>query len=351
MLSHEAPWLLRLYRQGLGLENFAIGFGVLLACAAFWPVYYGFFRGIGTFDYEALSAGAIGLTIGLSIAMWGVRRRRKPERAVWLDLRHRVVTVTDGAQRSSVPFEHLGPLVVKRRKYRVRSKHGSRVVVSYGVFAPGAFQETRLFDDRTEATSQAWADRVQRLVAAPDIGALTFDEAELRAAESAFNAPRATVLWNAAAFAVDGRLDAQAFDNARVAYEEARGSLLGRFLGSTGFGVVLLAVLVVAVVWLVPLAVDRTHGRDLELVVAGAVCASFAALWLRAAGWWPLAMLMAFSTGGALVAKPFVAPLVSDFMGEVHTFGLTSETHLYFLLPGLALLVLGVGIVVAPKKG
>jgi len=351
MLSDKAPWLMRLYRQGLGFESFAIGFGLLLACAATWPVYYGFFRGGAAFDYEALSAGVIGLTIGLSIAMWGIRRRRKPQRAVWLDLRERVITVTDGAQRSTASFEQLGALVVKRRKYRVRSKRGTRIVVSYGVLAPGAFQETRLFDDRSEATSQAWAERVRRLVAAPDVGALAFDEVALRAAEKAFDAPRATVLWNAAAFAVDGRLDADAFESARAEYETARGSLLGRFLASTGFGAVLLAVLVTTVVWLVPLSVDRTHGGDLEVVVAGAVCAGFAALWLRLAGQWPLAVLMALSAGGALVAKPFVSPLVSDFMGEVHTYGLTSETHLYFLLPGLALLVFGAGIAVAPKKG
>ncbi len=195
VLSHETPWLQRLYRRGLGMENFGVGFGVLLSLAALWPVYYGFYGRISRLDFEALSAGAIGLTIGASIAMWGVRARRHPAHAVWVDLLSRRVTVTssDGGLRTA-PLDKLGDIIVKKRRYRMRSRNGSRVVVSYGVLAPTALEDTRLFDDSDEAVSKAWAARLVRLAAVTGVQGLAFDEQEARAAESAFGAPGATAL-------------------------------------------------------------------------------------------------------------------------------------------------------------
>jgi hypothetical protein len=59
----------------------------------------------------------------------------------------------------------------------------------------------------------------------------------------------------------------------------------------------------------------------------------------------PVGALAALGGGAALIAKPILYPLMSegwgDKKGTFHPLGLTSETHLYFLLPGIALVVLG----------
>jgi hypothetical protein len=46
------------------------------------------------------------------------------------------------------------------------------------------------------------------------------------------------------------------------------------------------------------------------------------------------------ATGLLLVRKPFAAPVISDWMGERHAYSMNSETHYYFLVPGILALVL-----------
>ena len=71
--------------------------------------------------------------------------------------------------------------------------------------------------------------------------------------------------------------------------------------------------------------------RAAVLAGAGAIAFGFAEITLAGA-------LLAALVGAMLVAKPFVAPVVSDY-GDVHTtFGITSETHLHYLIPGALLL-------------
>ncbi|MBN1769749.1 MAG: hypothetical protein JXB32_00700 [Deltaproteobacteria bacterium] len=67
---------------------------------------------------------------------------------------------------------------------------------------------------------------------------------------------------------------------------------------------------------------------------------------LASSGRRPAAAGFAAAVGGLLVAKPFIRPVVHEY-GPL---GPTSETHLYYLGPGIALLVLGAIVLVAMPK-
>ena len=53
------------------------------------------------------------------------------------------------------------------------------------------------------------------------------------------------------------------------------------------------------------------------------------------------AMMVSLLGGLVLMSKPFLYPMWSDFMGERRPFGLNTETHFNFLIPGILLFVLG----------
>ena len=85
----KTPWIHRLYRAGTGTETFAAWFGGLLTLAAAWPLYYAAARSYGRTDWEAIGAGIIGVSTGLSLFLWGIRGRRAPKYSVLVDLRAR----------------------------------------------------------------------------------------------------------------------------------------------------------------------------------------------------------------------------------------------------------------------
>jgi hypothetical protein len=59
--------------------------------------------------------------------------------------------------------------------------------------------------------------------------------------------------------------------------------------------------------------------------------------------------LTAFTGAGLLLtAKPFIAPVLSTYGGDVHRFGVTSETHFYFLVPGVIVLVIAGAALLIP---
>ena len=55
------------------------------------------------------------------------------------------------------------------------------------------------------------------------------------------------------------------------------------------------------------------------------------------------------ATGLLLVRKPYAAPVISDWMGERHAFSMSSETHFYFLIPGILALALTVILTFATR--
>lgn len=94
----------------------------------------------------------------------------------------------------------------------------------------------------------------------------------------------------------------------------------------------------------------QTSGFYLEEVIIVAVMfASLAVAWARA-GWCLPAVFVTGWAGLALVLKPVLWPLVSRWgHGPFRPYSLTSETHLYFLLPGIGLLVV-LGILLWPLR-
>ena len=81
-----------------------------------------------------------------------------------------------------------------------------------------------------------------------------------------------------------------------------------------------------------------------EVILATALAGAAALCWFWAR-WRLQAALGAVLCGLAVFLKPFIWPLISDW-GEPSPYGLTSETHLYFLLSGLGLVALGIILLV-----
>ncbi|MCA9528225.1 MAG: hypothetical protein KC549_18200, partial [Myxococcales bacterium] len=54
-----------------------------------------------------------------------------------------------------------------------------------------------------------------------------------------------------------------------------------------------------------------------------------------------VAAAVAVAGGGALLSRPWLNPITTTFDGVTHVFGPLSETHLYFVLPGAGLLLVG----------
>jgi hypothetical protein len=88
----------------------------------------------------------------------------------------------------------------------------------------------------------------------------------------------------------------------------------------------------------------RTDGRHLEAAVALAIVFGLLTLGWRAARGPAIAAAISGLIGAAFVAKPWVAPVTSAFAGEVYRLSPTAETHLYFVIPGLGLCVLALGL-------
>lgn len=80
--------------------------------------------------------------------------------------------------------------------------------------------------------------------------------------------------------------------------------------------------------------------------VVSAFCAAVAGLMWRFAGKRWIGGVLAAGVAAALIAKPFVSPLFRTYDGNPRTFSPTSETHLFFLLSGLALAVVALVMIV-----
>ncbi len=289
--------------------------------------------------------------VGLSLFIWSIRAIRCPKNGVWIDLKLRTVLRVDSQSRRSVPFESLGKLVVSSSTYRARVGNGGSndmtTLTSHAVLAPESFGDKELFSGGDESEVEAWAETLRSLLRAPTIDTITYEEAEMSAAEGSFGASRETVLWRAAPFAVDGHLSAHALQAANASYIRQRGSFLGRVLASRIAGAFLCALFLGTGGRIVFALYNSPLERRQELVIAAAVCLFFGVLWLRAIRLWPVAIAAALASGAALVGKPIFDLNSSNHRGEVHVFELTSEVHFYFLVSGAALiataLVIGIG--------
>ena len=94
------------------------------------------------------------------------------------------------------------------------------------------------------------------------------------------------------------------------------------------------------------LLLDTDAGLPGGLVIVLALVWAALALAWRAVHGPTAAAAVAGLAGAAVLAKPWFAPILSVWEdGIARPFSPTSETHLYFVLPGLALIALAVGLV------
>ncbi|MBA3537994.1 MAG: hypothetical protein H0T79_00045 [Deltaproteobacteria bacterium] len=87
----------------------------------------------------------------------------------------------------------------------------------------------------------------------------------------------------------------------------------------------------------------------IDAVVAAAAGAIAGVMWRYAGQRW-LGAGTATAIAIALIAKPFKWPLVHYWDGVPHEFSPTSETHLFFLLSGVALAVVALILAVTPRR-
>ena len=121
------------------------------------------------------------------------------------------------------------------------------------------------------------------------------------------------------------------------------------------FGYAVAAIAAAAAVYLAAGVVPPTRANDpvhegVPLVslfdpILSAFCAAVAGVMWRFAGQKWIGCLVAVGIAAALIAKPFVRPLFSTYDGVPSTFSPTSETHLFFLLSGVALGVVALVLV------
>ncbi|MBL9023552.1 MAG: serine/threonine protein kinase [Myxococcales bacterium] len=108
----------------------------------------------------------------------------------------------------------------------------------------------------------------------------------------------------------------------------------------------------IGLIWSVRILL-ATDSREIELflgVVAG-LCAAAALGIASATGSPRLGAALAAPTAVLLGIKPYVLPLSYAYDGVRRTFSPSSETHLYFLVPGFLLAVVSTGMAFVPTAG
>jgi hypothetical protein len=115
-----------------------------------------------------------------------------------------------------------------------------------------------------------------------------------------------------------------------------------------GLAVAWLATCSLAASWWIPGGSPPVLGND-----AGPLAGLGALVGATVIGLWgpcrPAALATLGGAGVLLAGKPGLAPVISDW-GPPHPFGLTSETHLYYLVPGVLALALTVIFAVLGRR-
>lgn len=95
----------------------------------------------------------------------------------------------------------------------------------------------------------------------------------------------------------------------------------------------------------IPIAISyaRSDGRvpfGLQVGIVAA-CLGAVSLWLIGRNYPAIAPYPAMMVGALLLLKPVLAPIMLFYDNPPRPFPIFSETHLYFVLPGAALVVIG----------
>ena len=269
--------------------------GRVLSLASLWPLWYAF-AGKSRFDWDAMSFGGPGVLIGLALWWWCGYRLRNPVSCLELDAAQgRARLLRGGVEQSSCALAELGGW--HYRSWTTTSTNdGVRTTTTWYAARCPPLGEHDLFVDTQEEICQAWVARV----------------------ESALRAPADFELDEPWARALDRRVEGLAGTPALVILGLLTGLLgaaalpvLRAISGSLAQGAIPLAVVgaVVAIAWRV--GVHRYAGSACALVL-----------------------------GAALAAKPWLRPIASRMVPDAQL-SPTSETGLYYVLSGLALIALG----------
>jgi len=310
-----------------------------LSVAAMWPLSYAFI-GKSSFDWNAMLFGGPGVALGLLFWAWCGYRIRNPSECLVIDRGAGQARLLRSSQVEAVcELDQLGA-------WSYTSWQGTGV---WHAARCGGFATANLFVARTQKACQNWTAAVDRAARPFPADLLRYDDAVVDAiAVRRGLADRDALLWAATRIAAGRReLDAATLElaarqlNQTTLAErgvEAFDRLVRRIAGAPArLGLVVMTGLCALGAYA---QLARTDSQALEASVVVAIGVAVTAWLWRAVGHPVAAMVITAVTGVAYVAKPWVAPIVANWSGvasELHPFSPTSETHMYFLLPGVSL--------------
>jgi hypothetical protein len=270
--------------------------GSLLAA---WPLWYAFF-GKSELDWEALMVGGPGMLIALLLWGWAGHRLRHPRVCLEIDRQAGLARLWRGEGEPTIcKLDELGAWTFSSWK-TTGTSNGSRTVTTWHAARCAGLGEQNLYVDLSESACRSWVSTVDA------------------AARGMVSSPKATTI---------GELLAARFDAAIAA---ASGTV-------ATIGLTLLTGLCA---FAAARQLARTDAHALEAAVMLALFFALLTLGWRAVRGPALAAAFAALSGIVFVAKPWFAPVTHELMGEVLRFSPTSETHLYYVIPGLGLCVL-----------
>lgn len=273
--------------------------GRIASLLAAWPLWYAFF-GKPQFDWEAMMVGGPGMLVALLLWGWSGYRLRHPRVCLEIDRHAGVARLwRDEGEPTTCTLDQLGGWTFTSWK-TTSINNKTRTVTTWYAARCAGLGEQNLYIDLTGAACRDWASKVDA------------------AARGMMPSTKPTTIgdWLAARF------------DAAIAGTSSSVATIGLSL-LTGLA---------AIAAVRQLA--STDGHALEAAVTLAVFFAVLTIAWRAVRGPAIAAMLAALSGIAFVAKPWLAPVTSEFMGEVHRMSPTSETHLYYVIPGVLLCVL-----------
>ena len=318
-------------------------FARLLTLLACWPAWYAFFGKVG-FDVEGALVGFPGLVVGLGLWLKAGHRIRNPWKALEIDRAAGVARLREGPVAIAVsPLSALVDWSLRSFVVTTRTKHGTTQRTWYAVRCSG-FGATDLYTDDHEGACKRFIHQAEAAAFPFDSTSWKFSEGVLTTLMKRHGlSDRDALLW-AASRLDDGKryLNEAELEAAAVGLSQttvgarlgaATDRVLARFEGGAGDGV--RWVLTGAAAWAVVVAVRTTEGEPSIAILVALGALAVALSWRSRR---PLvALLTSLAGGAALVSKPWVAPFMHSWQGVAEPFSPTSETHFYFLIPGIGL--------------
>jgi hypothetical protein len=274
--------------------------GSLLAA---WPLWYAFFGKL-QLDWEAMMVGAPGMLVALLLWGWAGYRLRHPRVCVEIDRSAGVARLHREAGEPRVcKLDELGAWTFTSYQ-TTHASGGTRSVTTWHAARCAGFGEQNLYIDLGADACRRWALEVD----AAARGMIATND-------------KTTI----------GELLAARFD-----------ALIAATSGTVATVVLTLITGLCAFAAVRQLA--RIDGQDSEAAIVFAIFFAVLTLAWRAARGPALAAGLAALIGTAFVSKPWLAPVSREFQGQVHPLSPTSETHLYYVIPGLGLCVLAIAM-------